>query len=171
MRKIAGLVSIVFVLALSMVTGISAQDATPPSEPMGPPESFEIAPGVVADSMIFTEGQDSPTIYRLHFDAGVTYEVAPSGNLELVYMESGSLMMTLDASVTVGTVGDVETGGILAPANTEFTLGTGQFVVMQPGVSGEVRNEGMDTATVSVAGLTPEGVGVPSASPEATPAS
>jgi len=37
-----------------------AQDATP-----GPPDSFELAPGVTADSAVFVEGQESPSLYRL----------------------------------------------------------------------------------------------------------
>jgi hypothetical protein len=44
MRRIVGLVFVVVVLLLTMVAGISTQDATPPSGSMKPPESFELAP-------------------------------------------------------------------------------------------------------------------------------
>jgi len=152
-------------MMVSIVVGVGAQEASPPSEPMGPPESFELAPGVVADSMVFVEGQENPSLYRLHFDAGVVYDVAPSTSLELVYMKTGSLTATLDGAVTVGRVGETQAQGEAIDANTEFTLETGQFFVLQPGVSGEVRNDGEQTATVSVAGLTPDGAMVPEATP------
>ena len=170
MRRIVALLSVVALLMVSMVMGISAQDATPPGEGMAMPDSFELAPGVVADNFLFAEGAMEPSSYRLTFDAGVTYAVAPSPNLEVAYQESGSLVMTLDAAVTVTELGDVASGGTVVPAGTGFTLETGHFVVLQPGVSGEVRNEGSEPGIVSVAGLTPAGGGAPVASPEGTPA-
>lgn len=162
MRQVIRLLSVLVVMMLSIVVAGSAQEASPPGEPM-PPDSVEIAPGVTADQMIFAGG-DAPVNYRLTFDAGVVYEVMPGGNLEVGYVESGSLVMVLDAAVTVGRVGDVESGGLEVPANTEFTVEAGQFIVLQPGVSGEIRNEGGEPAVVSVAGLTP--AGVPGATPE-----
>lgn len=170
MRRTLNLLSVVVVLMVSMAVGISAQDATPPAGPMEFPDSFELAPGVVADNMVFAEGAEEPAVYRLTFDAGVAYPVMPSTHLEVIYMESGSLTMTLDAAVVVTQLGDTESGGEIVPANTEFTLETGQFIVLQPGVSGEVRNDGSEPASVSVAGLTPAGVGMPTGTPAATPA-
>jgi hypothetical protein len=70
------------------------------------PDSFEIAPGVVDDNKEFGEGAMEPTSYRLPFDAGVVYGVMPSSNLEVVYMASDSLVMTLDATMTVTQLGD-----------------------------------------------------------------
>lgn len=163
MRRIVTLFSIAAVLMLSMV-GISAQDATPPGDEMAFPDSFELAPGVVADNMLFAEGAMEPSAYRLTFEPGVVYTVAPSANLEVTYMESGSLVMTLDAAVTVTQLGDVESGGEVVAANTAFTAEAGQFLVLQPGVSGEVRNEGDEPAVVSVSGLTPAGDSAPLAS-------
>lgn len=168
MRRVISLVSILVVLMVSMAMGISAQDATPPGEAMGPPESFEIAPGVVADNMVFAEGEEAPVRYRLSFESGVVYPVEPSANLELIYAESGSLVMTFDTAVAVGRIGDV-VGGEVVPAGTEFTLEAGQFLVLQPGVSGEVRNDGTETAAVVVAGLNPAGAGAPEDIPASTP--
>lgn len=147
------------------VMGVAAHDATPPPEEAGFPESIELTPGVVADSMVFVVGQENPSLYRLHLDAGVTYPVAPSTSLELVYMEAGSLTVTLDGEVTIGRVGEAEPQGGKIEANTEFMLQAGQFLVLEPGVSGEVRNQGDETATVSIAGLTPAGASLPEATP------
>lgn len=167
MRRIISLVAVI-VLSLSTAVGISAQDATPPGGAMGPPDSFEIAPGVVATDMVFAEGE-APVSYRLSFEAGVVYTVEPSGNLELGYLEFGSLVFTFDAAVVTGQVGDLEAGGDVVPAGTEVTLEAGQFLVLQPGVSGEARNDGNEPAVLSVAGLTPGGGAAPMATPEATP--
>jgi len=169
-RRLTGL----FLMTLLMVGSIagalvfnaSAQEATPPAEEAGFPTSFELAPGVVADSMLFAEGSEAPSSYRLHFDPGVVYAVMPSPSLDLGYMETGSLVMTLDSAVTIGRVGDTEATGDSIPAGTEFVLEEGEFIVLQPGASGEIRNDSDQTATLSVAGLTPADTN----SPEATPA-
>jgi hypothetical protein len=134
---------------------------------MGPPESLELAPGVIADSMTFVEGQESPSLYRLHFDPGVVYEVFPSPSLELGYLESGSLTVVLDVALALGRVGETGAAGETIDANTEFTLEAGQFLVLQPGGTGEIRNTGEQTATLSVAGLTPGNAGAPEATPAA----
>lgn len=167
MRRIVNLSAvIVVVLLFSMVAGMSAQDATPPSESMEPPESFELAPGVMVDAMVFVSGAESPINYRLHFEPGVTYTVEPSGALELVYVESGELTMTLDGVVTVGELTDARTVGESIEANLEVTVTPGQYFVLQPGVSGEARNDGEETAIVSVAGILPSGMVTTSATPE-----
>lgn len=171
MRRVLMGLWLVVVLLASVLVGAhgvvaaNAQEATPPAGEMGPPESFELAPGVTADSMVFVEGQENPSLYRLHFDAGVTYSIAPSTSLELAYVEAGSLTVTLDGATTVGRVGQPEADGEAMAPNTEFVLETGQFIVLQPGVSGEVRNDGDETAIVSVAGLTPSGAQMPEATP------
>jgi hypothetical protein len=166
MRRVIGLVFVVVVFLLSMVAGISAQDATPPSGSMEPPESFELAPGVMVDSMVFVSGAESPINYRLHFEPGVTYAVEPSGALELVYVESGELTITLDGVVVVDELGDARTVGEGIEANLETTLTAGQYFVLQPGVGGEVRNDGEETAIVSVAGILPSVMVTTTATPE-----
>lgn len=133
-----------------------AQDATP-----GPPDSFEIAPGVTADSAVFVEGEQNPSLYRLHFQPGVTYAVHPGPNLEIAYMEAGSLIVRLNGPAIVGEVGATDNGGEAIPAETEVTVSAGQYLVLQPGVTGDVRNDGQETATVSVAGIAPGGAATP----------
>jgi mannose-6-phosphate isomerase-like protein (cupin superfamily) len=95
----------------------------------------------------------------------------PSPNLEVFYVESGSLVVTFDAPVTITRLGDVESGGEMVPAGTEFVIESGEFGVLQPGTGSEIRNEGSEPAAVSIAGLVPAGAGGATvASPEATPA-
>jgi hypothetical protein len=166
MRRIITLSSGVALLMLWMVVGISAQDATPPSGEMGMPESFEIAPGVVVDNMVFAPGAMEPSSYRLHFEPGVVYQVEPGGALELVYIESGELAMTLDGVVTVGELGDSRTVGDAIEANLEVVVSASQYFVLQPGVSGEIRNDGEEVAIVSVAGILPSGLVTTVATPE-----
>lgn len=154
MKRVLGLMflSVLWILAIPA----SAQEASPP--PGEPPDSFELAPGVTADDVVFTEGQESPSLYRLHFDPGVSYEVAASPNLEIAYVVEGSLIVRLDGPVIVGAVGAEGTPGEAVSANEEVTVTAGQYIVLQPGVSGEVRNEGEETAVVAVAGVTPGGL-------------
>ncbi|MBA2470499.1 MAG: hypothetical protein H0V37_13930 [Chloroflexia bacterium] len=139
---------------------VVAQESTPGS---GPPDSFELAPGVIASNMTFVEGQENPSLYRLSFEPGVSYPVQESPSLELVYMESGTMTVRLNATVTVASLNATVGSGESVAAGTGFTLGTGQYFVLAPGVSGEVRNDGEDTATVSIAGMTPGGTTVPAA--------
>jgi hypothetical protein len=76
----------------------------------------------------------------------VVYPVVPGTSFEVAYMESGRLVVTPNAAVTVSALGDTQSGGEVIPAGTEFTLEIGRFVVIQPSVTGAVRNDGGDTA-------------------------
>ncbi len=52
-------VGIVVIGILMMGDGAAvAQESTP-----GPPDSFELAPGVIADNMVFVEGQENPSLF------------------------------------------------------------------------------------------------------------
>ncbi|MDQ3225912.1 MAG: hypothetical protein M3Q50_04685 [Chloroflexota bacterium] len=156
-------VGIVVIGILMMGGGAAvAQESTP-----GPPDSFELAPGVIADNMVFVEGQENPSLYQLHFAAGVSYPVQASPSLELVYLESGTMTVRLDAPVTIAQADTADGSSEIVAADTEFTLSAGQYFVLSPGVSGEVRNDGEETATVSIAGVVPGGTATPAA---ATPA-
>lgn len=168
MRKLASLLSVVMLMVVSMATSLSAQESGTPEAPMGPPDSFEIAPGVVADRIVFAEGMEEPVSYHLTFQDGVVYEIGATPSLEIGYMESGSLVMVVDAPVTVKHVDDTEGAGETHSAGTEFTISAGEFMVLQPGVGGEIRNESGAPAILSVAGLTPAGgsIATPEASPE-----
>ena len=172
MRRTLGVMCVVAVMVFGMIAGGSflsgagAQEATPPAG--GPPSGgFEIAPGVMAEALAFVEGREDPSVYRLTFDAGVTYMIQQSPALEVAYVESGALSLTLDVPVTVGQVGASDMGGEAVSAGTEFIIEAGNYLVLPPGTAGEVRNDGEEPASVSVANIVP----APTASPEATPAS
>lgn len=159
MTRVFSVLSLVALLLVGIVTvsglapGAGAQDATPP------PGGFEIAPGVTAE--ILPTLQDPPSLYRIQFAPGVTYEVAASSSLEVIYFESGSLTLRLDAPVTVGNLNAIDAVGENYAADTEFTVTAGDYFALPPGVGGELRNEGDEPAVVSAAGLVPEGVGMP----------
>ena len=158
MKRALGLVGMLFLLG--MPGPVLAQDSTPAA-----PDSFEIAPGVVADSFVFVEGREEPVLYRLHFDPGVVYPVEPGVNLELGYAEAGTITMSLDAPVTVAQVDDTASPGEAIPAGTEFTLTVGQYLVLPPGVTGEIRNDGQEVATLSVAAVVLGEAAIPGATP------
>lgn len=157
MRRLFALVAALWALSL-LVSPTLAQESTP-----GPPDSFELAPGVVADNMVFVDGQENPSLYHLHFAPGVSYPVQASPSLELVHMESGTMTVRLSAPVTVSQLNAMDGSGEAVAAGTEFTLGAGQYFVLAPGVSGEVRNDSDETATISIAGMIPGGTATPTA--------
>jgi hypothetical protein len=170
MRRVPGFLFAVAVMVLGLIasvgliSGASAQDASPPAG--GPPPGvFEIAPGVTADAAVFAEGRQDPSLYRLTFAPGVMYPIAESPALELAYVESGALAMTLSVPVTIGEVGSPGVAGESVEANTEFTLEAGQYIVLPPGTTGEVRNDGDEPGVVSVANIIPTSVGTPEATP------
>jgi len=76
-------------------------------------------------------------------------------------MEAGSLTVRLNGPAIVGEVGATDAAGEAIPAGTEVTVSAGQYLVLQPGVTGEVRNDGKETATVSVAGIATGGSATP----------
>jgi hypothetical protein len=137
-------------VALGATAGTRAQDATPLAGGL----PFEIAPGVTTD--LLPTSQDSPSLYRIRFAPGVTYEVEPTPAIDLVYGEAGTLTLRLDAPVTVVRAGETDAPGEPIAADTEFTLNAGDYSVFPPNVSGEARNDGQDPAQVAVAELIPE---------------
>jgi quercetin dioxygenase-like cupin family protein len=173
MRRILGLLGGVAILMFGMLaagsvflSGAGAQEGSPPAGGP-PPGGFEIAPGVTAEAIAFAEGREDPSVYRLTFDAGVTYNIQQSPALEVAYVESGSLTITLSAAITIGQLGATDTSGEAVAAGTEVTVQAGQYFVLPPMTTGEVRNDGAEAASVSIANILP----APAATPEATPAS
>ncbi len=130
-----------------------AQDATPP------PGGFEIAPGVTAEGLAFAMGQEAPSLYRLTFAPGVIYRVEPAPDISLAYLETGALTLTLDAPVTITRAGSSDAPGEAVTASTEFTVEAGDYFVLPPLASGEVRNDGEVAASVMVAAIVPAGMG------------
>lgn len=143
------------VAAALLGPGTAGQEATPGAGQQGPPEQFEIAPGVTVDNMVFAEGRYEPPIYRMTFAPGVEYQAQPSMALELAYVESGTLTLELDAPITIGQVPSDGAAENSLVAGTTATVTAGQYFVMPPGTGGVVRNEGDQPAVVSVAGIVP----------------
>ncbi len=145
------LMSLVFVAVPRLSAG--AQEATPASG------GFEIAPGVTAELLPVPD--DPPALYRLHFAAGVVYAFSAAPSLDVVYVEAGTLTLQLDVPVTVARLGETGAAGESIIADTEFTVTAGDYFVLPPFATGEVRNTGDETATVSVAGLMPGEIATP----------
>jgi hypothetical protein len=155
MRRFGLLLSVIaFVLmglvALGSTTTTRAQEATPLAGGL----PFEIAPGVTAD--ILPTSDDPPSLYRVRFAPGVIYELEVSPAVSLVYVEAGSLVLHLDAPLTVMRGGETDVPGESIAADAEVTLEPGDYTVFPPNVSGEARNDGPDPAQVAVAELVPE---------------
>lgn len=163
MRRPIGLMSVAAVVLLGVATagwtsGASAQEASPP------PGGFEIAPGVTAEALAFVPGQEAPALYRLTFAPGVTYTIMPAPDISLVYQETGGLVFTLDAPVTITRAGAADKPGEAIAADAEFALNAGDYTTFPALVGGEARNDGEEPASAVVASIVPpEGMATPAA--------
>jgi len=166
MHRARGFLSAVVVVLLGLAavgvvrSGAIAQEASP--APV-----FEIAPGVTAEALAFIPGQEEPSLYRLKIEPGVSYPFAASPAIELAYVEQGSFALTLSSPVTINSIDTPDAIGVQTDANKEFTIEAGDYITLPPGTSGEVRNDGTETASFTVADIYP----APSGTPAATPAS
>lgn len=156
-RWVVSMVAVVLLVLVS-VAGLAfnagAQDATPPA-------GFEIAPGVMAE--VLPTSQDPPSLYRLHFAPGVTYEIMEDPSIGVSFVNTGTLTLRVDVPVTVAQSGATGAAGESFAAGTEFTVTAGDYFVLPPSATGQVRNDGDETVTVSVAGLVPEQIATPAA--------
>jgi hypothetical protein len=156
MRRFVPLGAVIIVLLLGLVArdarpDAGAQEATPATAAMeegitaellatGPVPAYPPLPAEIA-------------LYRLRIAPGGRI-VTPGDDLALglVAVESGTVVIrrTVAGVVTRGAV--LATPGAQAdeavPANTEITLGPGDFYVAPPGSGGELRNDGTDEAII-----------------------
>jgi hypothetical protein len=154
MKRLSTVLSVAVLLAGLAATGwltghVHAQEASPSAG------GFEIAPGVTAEGIAFIPGEEVPTLYRLTFDPGVTYTFVPSPEISLVYGETGAIVATLSAPVTVFHAVDTGQPGEAVAAGSEFRLDVGDYVVFPPLVEGSVTNAGKESASVLVAAIVP----------------
>ncbi len=163
MRRTRALLPVAAVVLLFLVAAARVGPLAAAKEGTPPPDGFEIAPGVTAEALAFGPGREVPSLYRLTFAPGVVYRVEPAPAISLVYGEAGALTATLDAPITIVRAGATATPGEAVAAGTEFTLAAGDYAVFPPLVGGEVRNDGREAATVTVADIVPEGVATPTA--------
>jgi len=77
--------------------------------------------------------------------------------LSLVYVESGTVVIARTVANVVTRGAAMATPGAHAqeqvPANTEVTLGAGDFYVAPPVSGGALRNDGTEEATILIAGI------------------
>jgi hypothetical protein len=143
---IAGLMTLTCGMLGSVSTG--AQESTPTAEAIG----VEIGPGVTFDLMPASE--DPPSLYRLRFAPGATLSFVDDPAISLVYVESGTLSLELNAAIS-----DARPEASSAEetdAGSALQLSEGDYLVLPPLVAGEIRNEGQEPAAIVIAAITPE---------------
>ena len=139
-----------------------AQDATPEDGEFELPEgiSFEfIAFGELPAEM---EPQAELSMYRISFEPGTGFPPsAADPTTSLVFVERGALTITLNVPVqALRAIGEGTPFPELeeeVPAGTEFILNVGDSILVPSGSTGEVMNNGTETAVVLIAELAPEG--------------
>jgi hypothetical protein len=151
--------AVLIAVALLTLLGVTAQgrlaDAQEAGTPPAGPMEFEIAPGVTAIALAFIPGQESPAVYQLRLDPGVTYAFQGVPDLELAYIESGTLTLTLDKLVTVTRSEAADQPGEAVEAGTEFSVSAGDYFVLPLMGGGELRNDGSEPALMTVASIVP----------------
>lgn len=140
---------------LNLVGPTSAQESTP----VAGATEVEIAPGVTFD--LIPASEDPPTLYRLRIAAGATLLFAGDPAISLVYVESGALVLEMDADVS-DTRPDTPSGS--DDGDTASAVRQGDYFVLPPLVAGEIRNEGQEPASITIAAITPARLPAPAAS-------
>jgi len=109
--------------------GVSAQDATP--APLG----FELAPGVTAEDVPPPEG--SPALFRVQIAAGTNWAASDGTDpsIALVYGETGTVTIRVEAPVTIYRVGATGQPGDAVAAGTEFDVHPGDYLAAPPSVA------------------------------------
>ena len=147
-------ITFVFMVAALVLGGLltspstqvtAAQTGTP-----APDEPAEIVPGVTIDPAGMENTEDDPTNLRLHFAPGATFPLDPGGSLEVVIIEAGTLTVQLDGAIITGQLGTADAVGGSVPAGTTTSLTAGQYFVLSPALSGELRNDGDEIVTIVV---------------------
>src|SRR5437868_2887881 len=131
---VALVVSLTIVMgsALSPGAPAGAQSATP--SPQGTPA--EVAPGVTFTNLPASD--NPPTLYRLRFAPGASLPFADNPSISLIYVETGALTLQLQA--TVRDIRSNDATPAAAPANSAVTVRQGDYFVVPPMVTGEMRN-------------------------------
>lgn len=142
------------------VHGVRAQDATPSAD--------LLPPGVNAHLLAFGFAPSLPApadlvLMRFTLQPGAVLPSDPNDpSLGLVYVESGSVTLQLDAPLHItraamvamlATPNAAFSGPEQVAANARGTLNMGDSVVGPPNVGGEVRNTGSGPAVLLLAGI------------------
>ncbi len=153
---IAGLmVAMLGAVSLSLGSPARGQESTPVVDGA----DVEVAPGVTFDLLPATE--DPPSLYRLEFAPQATLFFAGDPAISLVYVESGTITLNMNAAVT-------DSRSDATPENTTLqSLGQGDYFVLPPLVAGEMGNDGEEPASIVIAAITPGLFPTPSGTPVA----
>ncbi|MDQ3642289.1 MAG: hypothetical protein M3450_12700 [Actinomycetota bacterium] len=163
MPRLSLLLSVVALVLLGLVAlypnvGTEAQEGTPT------PEGFEVAPGIIRYALAIAEGQEEPSLYRLTFapDSILAGEGADDPSISLLFVEAGSLTVTVDGPVAI-TRGDGAGTPEIVETGTEFTADAGDYLVIPPLAEGEYRNDGQEEVSLVAAAIIPSAMGTPAA--------
>jgi hypothetical protein len=154
--SIVGLVFI-GVVGFGVEPDILAQEATPAGE-TGAEEGVSFELFALAPVQTLPPAPASIILGRDRIEPGALHVVAPDLGLGLIYAETGTTIVRVEAAVVVTRAGS---GGEPGPqeeiaADTEFTFGPGDSFVWPPNVGGEARNEGTEPATAIVSIIYPD---------------
>ena len=185
MRRVPLLVALVAVALLGLVIVAQptpralAQEGTPTGEEFAPPEGVSFEPLGVAPGVAVSSPSDLVLI-RFGLEPGAVLPSDPGDpSVALLVVEAGAITIEVDGPVTVtrsgafGTaVATAEAGGAFGvatetvPAGEAVTLQMGDAAVIPANLSGELRNEGQESASGLAAIVAPPAEGT-----EGTPTS
>jgi hypothetical protein len=147
--------------------GVSAQDASPAAEEMGPPPG--VADVTLAFGMVDALPATPALIFmdRLTIDPGTSIPGEPGDpTFAFVLVESGALTVQADAPLAVGRAAALAdalaTPGTMpeteeVAAGTAVTLAVGDAIVFPPAVGVELRNDGSEPVVVLGTAIMPVG--------------
>jgi hypothetical protein len=99
---------------------------------------------------VFPAGEETPVAYKLRIAPGTAYDFTPAPTLDLIFVEAGEATLRMDTATTVQRAGEA---GEPVPAGIEATVHAGDYFVLAPLTTGQVRNDGAAPAVFSVASI------------------
>jgi hypothetical protein len=150
---------------LSDATG--AQQGTPPGGASEPSEGLAFALLGVGTADELPAPPADLALFRLMLEPGVVLPLDPADpSASLLYVESGTLSLRVDAPLTVrrastaatpvaGAGDEGEPAREPVAAGTEVTLGPGDSVVISPRSAGEARNGGTEPLVLLISEVAP----------------
>lgn len=151
MPRLAVLVSLLTLLgtiALVPLADVAAQEATP----LPLPQFIGLPKGITASEV--GPFSQIPSTYRLQFAPAATLPGYDDPTLSLVYVESGVLTVTSEATLAISHIGTDESPQIV-DAGTEVTVEKGDYFVLAPHAPTEIRNQGTEPASLQYAMMDP----------------
>ena len=176
MRRWSLLVPLLVVMLVGLVVAgrgglrTLAQEGTPSADELGAPEGVSFMPLGFATAGKLPATPADFSLVRFGVEPGASFTLEASDpSAALVYIETGALVVNVGVPITVtraATIAAFSTPGAdenTAPmpeemaAGTDFTMEAGDSAYFPPSISGEVRNDGQETATILAASIEPQG--------------